>query len=422
VTRIGSGPRGAAAGAVGDVDLTDLDNFAAGFPHESFVVHRRQQPVAWHEPTEHTPDGEGFWSVATHAEALAVLRDAETYSSERGGGRALGGTTLQDNRLAGVLLSMMDDPRHAAIRGLLTRQLTPKMVGRLAEDARWRAQSIVARIPSGVEVDVVQDVAGELPLQLTCQLIGIPQKDRNSLWNSVDASVDIPTGDVRWGPSDDRQPALARLYEYTQDLLAAKRAQPGDDLTSIAVHATFPDLDPPAMTDAELYTFVRNLYSAGMESTRSGIAMGLLALIEHPDQLAAVRSDPQRWGTAVEELLRWTSPVAFRRRTVTTPTELGGQRLAPGDKVLVWVASANRDERVFEQPMDLDLSREPNPHLTLGFGVHYCLGAHLARLELRVMLEELATRFSRLGITRPPEWTRGAQQVGLRHLWLRLDS
>jgi cytochrome P450 len=400
-------------GGLADVDLTDLDAFADGFPHDVFVRHRREAPVYWHEPTEHTPDGEGFWSVATYAETLDVIRDPVTYSSERGGARRYGGTMLQDMPVAGVILNMMDDPRHNRIRRLVSGGLTPRTLKRLEDDLRRRSVLLLEAAGEEGTVDFLEAVAAELPMQAICILLGVPEEDRHLLFECVDHIFDIRR---------DREPAamgaaMQRMGAYGKDLIAAKRAAPPtDDMLSIVVHASLADEDPPQLTDAELDGFFTLLFAAGADTTRNAIAGGVLALVEHPEQLADLRAEPALVPTAVEEVLRWTTPAPSKRRTATVDTELAGHRVRAGDKVLYWEASANRDEAVFERSMEFDVGREPNPHLAFGHGIHFCLGAGLARLEMRVLFEELLPRFGSVELAGPVEWTRSNRHTGLRHL------
>jgi cytochrome P450 len=212
------------------------------------------------------------------------------------------------------------------------------------------------------------------------------------------------------------------MAEYGVELIAAKRAHPSDDMLSVAVHATLPDLDPPQLTDTELFLFFSLLFSAGAETTRNAIAGGLVALLENPAQLAALRDGTAALPTAVEEIVRWTTPSPAKRRTATRDADLAGARIRPGDKVLVWEGSANRDERAFPHAARFDISRDPNPHLGFGHGVHYCLGANLARLEIRVFFEEFLPRFPRVELAGPPEWTRSNRHTGIRHLPVRVFS
>lgn len=397
------------------IDFTDLDNFADGFPHHLFVVHRREAPVFWHEPTPNTPDGEGFWSVAGYAETLGVLRDPDTYSSVTGGDRPYGGTLLQDLSIAGQVLNMMDDPRHAQIRRLVSSGLTPRMIRRVEDDLRARARGLLDRVEPGVEFDFLIDVAAELPMQMICILLGVPESERHWLFEAIEPSFDF--GGARKGEITrlSVEEAGSRIYQYGTELIAAKRAAPGDDMLSVVANAV---RDP--LSDVELYMFFSLLFSAGAETTRNAVAGGLLALSRHPDQYRRLRADPALLTTAVEEMVRWTSPSPSKRRTATRDTTLGGHQIRAGQKVLVWEGSANRDESVFARPDDFDAGRKPNPHLGFGQGVHYCLGANLARLELRVLYEELLARFGSVDVA-ALEWTRSNRHTGMRHLYVVLN-
>jgi cytochrome P450 len=401
---------------LGGFDLTDLDNFAGGVPHEVFTEHRRAAPVLWHEATPHTPDGEGFWSVATHAETLQVMHDATTYSSERGGARRCGGTIIPDQVIAGEVLNMMDDPRHARIRRLVSIGLTPRAVADLEVDLRCRMGSIFDDI-TGEECDFV-DVARELPLQAISMLMGVPEADRHVLGRCVDHAFDFKDREY-FEQTDDVAADMATLYQYGADLITEKRGCPSDDILSTVIHARLPDVEPPELTEPELQLFFSLLYSAGAETTRSASSAGLLALAERPDQWRALRENPALITTAVEEIVRWTAPSAYNRRTATVEVQLAGMPVRAGDKVVFWEASANRDERVFPDAMEFDVGRDPNPHVGFGHGIHFCLGANLARLELRIVLEEALERFETVELAGPPEWTRSNKHTGLRHLPVR---
>ena len=401
-----------------DVDFTDLDNFAEGFPHQLFAIHRREAPVYWHEPTENTPDGEGFWSVATHPETLAVLRDADTYSSVTGGSRPYGGTLLQDLPIAGQVLNMMDDPRHTHIRRLVSSGLTPRMIRRVEDDLRRRARVLLDGVQPGVAFDFLVDIAAELPMQMICILLGVPETERHWLFHAIEPTFDF--GDSRKGEVGRMsvEEAGSRMFAYGTELIAAKRAEPGDDMLSVVANATVEDPDAPSLSDIELYMFFSLLFSAGAETTRNGVAGGLLALAQNPDQYRRLQHDRELLPTAIEEMIRWTSPSPSKRRTATRDTELGGCAIRAGDKVLVWEGSANRDSAVFDRADSFDAGRKPNPHLGFGQGVHYCLGANLARLELRVLYEELLKRFSEINVVEPVEWARSNRHTGIRHLFV----
>lgn len=398
-------------------DLTDLDNFADGFPHELFTVHRREAPVYWHSATEHTPDNEGFWSVATYAETLAVLRDPVTYSSVTGGSRPYGGTLLQDLGIAGQVLNMMDDPRHAQIRRLVSSGLTPRMIKRVEDDLRVRARRLLDAVEPGVPFDFLVDVAAELPMQMICILLGVPESERHWLFHAIEPQFDFGGSRTASVGQMSAEEAGSRMYAYGQELIAAKRAEPTDDMLSVVANAT-----DASLSDLELYLFFSLLFSAGAETTRNAVAGGLLALIENPSQLALLRADISLLPTAIEETVRWTSPSPSKRRTATRSVSLGGCEIQAGQKVQIWEGSANRDGLVFADADTFDITRKPNPHLGFGQGVHYCLGANLARLELRVLFEELLARFGTARLIKPVEWTRSNRHTGIRHLVVELDA
>ena len=407
------------AGALSQVDFTDLDNFANGFPHELFAVHRREAPVYWHSPTEHTPDGEGFWSVASYAETLAVLKDPVTFSSVTGGDRPFGGTLLQDLSIAGQVLNMMDDPRHTQIRRLVSSGLTPRMIGLVEDDLRARTRRLLDAVVPGEPFDFVMDVAAELPMQMICILLGVPESERHWLFEAIEPQFDFGGSRKAALSQLSAEEAGSRMYTYGLELIASKRAQPTDDMLSVVANAALAD-DAPAMSDLELYLFFSLLFSAGAETTRNAVAGGLLALANHLEQLRELREDLDMLPTAIEEMVRWTSPSPSKRRTATRDVTLGGHAIEAGQKVQIWEGSANRDASVFDDPDEFDIARKPNPHLGFGQGVHYCLGANLARLELRVLFEELLSRFGTVQVVRDVEWTRSNRHTGIRHLVVEL--
>jgi cytochrome P450 len=410
------------AGALAQIDFTDLDNFAHGFPHSLFEVHRREAPVYWHSATENTPDGEGFWSVASYAETLAVFRDPQTYSSVTGGSRPFGGTLLQDLSIAGQVLNMMDDPRHSQVRRLVSSGLTPRMIRLVEDDLRARARRLLDAVVPGEPFDFLVDIAAELPMQMICILLGVPESERHWLFRAIEPQFDFgmarraQIGQVGQMSVEE---AGSRMYSYGQELIASKRAQPTDDMLSVVANATLGD---DSLSDLELYLFFSLLFSAGAETTRNAVAGGLLALADHPEQLRALRADLALLPTAVEEMVRWTSPSPSKRRTATRDIKLGGYAIEAGQKVQIWEGSANRDAAVFADPDVFDIGRKPNPHLGFGQGVHYCLGANLARLELRVLFEELLSRFSSVKVVKPMEWTRSNRHTGIRHLVVELTA
>ncbi|HUY21424.1 MAG TPA: cytochrome P450 [Acidimicrobiales bacterium] len=418
---------------LGDVDLTDLDLFTGGFPDDVFVQLRHEAPVWWHEATAHTPDGTGFWVVSRHGDILDVTGDAETFSSERAPGAAAGGTIIEDlpyGFASGVLLNMMDDPRHHRIRRLVTPAVAPRALAALEPELRARTAAILDGVAAHGRCDFLVDVAVELPLQAIAMLMGVPEQDRHDLmaWTNATLTYDDRELGARSAGSED---AAAAMAAYGSALVARKRAEGGDDIVATVARATVDvDVDVDGsddgiagrgtrsapLSDLELLMFFNLLIAAGSETTRNAIALGMAALIEHPDQWELLRSDPAALAPGVEEILRWSSPTLYNRRTATRDVEVAGRQVRAGDKVTLWWASANRDESVFDDPFRFDVRRTPNPHLAFGYRSHFCLGANLARLEIRIMLEELLARFDRLSLDGPVERFRTNKHAGVKHM------
>jgi len=258
-------------------------------------------------------------------------------------------------------------------------------------------------------------------MQAICMLMGIPEDDRHRLFDAVEHVFDMADESDMLAFSPQRRQAVEELSHYGAALIAEKRAHPRHDMLSTVIHAELPDADPPRLSDDELGAFFSLLFSAGAETTRNAVAGAMVAFLEWPGELELLRSGRIPTATAVEEILRWTTPSPSKRRTATRDCELGGRAIAAGQKVVVWEGSANRDPRRFDSPDEFRLGRHPNPHLAFGHGVHFCLGAHLARLEIRVALEELLGSVDAFSLAGPIEWTRSNRHTGIRHLPLRLE-
>ena len=402
-----------------DVALTDLDRFANGFPHDMFTALRRERPVWFHPPTPRTPGGEGFWVLSRHADIVAAATDAATFSSHTGGGRDGGGTLIEDlpsGFAAGVLLNMMDDPRHRLIRRIVAPAVSPRMMRELDAELRQRTAAILDSVLARGRCDFLIEVAAELPLQAIAKLLGVPQADRHELFGWANATLDYDDRDLG-AMSEKSAAAGAAMFAYGTRLIEEKRCEPGDDLLSAVVHGAVVD-DAP-MTELELQMFFNLLVHAGSETTRNSLAIGVLAFIERPAAWDRLRRDQTLLPLAVEEVLRWASSTPYNRRTATRDVALGGETIRAGEKVTLWWASANRDESVFAAPFELDVGRSPNPHLAFGHGSHFCLGAALARLEIRVVLEALLARCARIELAGAVEWTRSNKHTGLRHMPVR---
>lgn len=388
------------------VDLSNSRSFANGFPHDFFTWLRWHEPVWWHEPTQYTPKGGGFWVVSRYDDVVAVFKDPETYSSE------LGGTQIYDGKGMGYQLNQTDDPKHRRLRALVNKGFTPRMIGRMEDELRTRTRRILDDIPPADTFNFVPPVARELPLQAICSVLGVPQEDRAEIVEIVDLAIGAGDGTVM-SPQ-----YLKRLSAYADAVVERKRSNPADDILSVIVHAQLDD-GSPQLNNQELRAFFNLLFPAGAETTRGSIAGGLLALIENPEELERLRNGPQLMKTAIEEIVRWTSPSVYKRRTTTRDTELRGQLIRQGQKVTIWEMSANRDEDTFENPFRFDVGRDPNYHVGFGLGTHFCLGANLARLEIRVMFEEILDRFERFELRGPLAWTNNNRLVSLTELPVR---
>ena len=408
---------------LGHVDLTDLDLFVSGFPHHVFSLLRREAPVWWHRPTVHTPDATGFWVLSRHADVLDAVADAEAFSSDAAPGAAAGGTLIEDlprGFAAGVLLNMMDDPRHHRIRRLVTPAVAPRALEALEGELRARTSAILDAVADGDGCDFLTDVAVELPLQAIAILMGVPDADRHDLmaWTNATLTYD----DRELGAKSARsEQAAAAMTAYATQLIARKRSDGGDDIVAAVTRAPIESDDGTTepLSDLELLMFVNLLIAAGSETTRNAIALGVAALTEHPEQWRLLRDDRSTIPSAVEEVLRWSSPTVYNRRTATRDVDVAGTTIRAGDKVKLWWASANHDEAVFDDPFRFDVRRSPNPHLAFGYRSHFCLGANLARMEIRIMLEELLDRFESLTLVGPIERFRTNKHAGVKHMPVR---
>jgi len=355
------------------IDLLDPDTFRNGAPHEFFRRLRAEAPVSWHPER----DGPGFWALAKHADVVAVSRDHETFSSWAGGVMTpdLDPLALAMNRM---MLLNMDPPAHTKLRNLVNRGFTPRQVARLEPRIRELASAIVAAVAPAGRCDFVSQVAGELPSALIAELMGIPIADGRRLYELTERMHSA-------GDPEGTQRAAAEMLSYAAALRARKRAEPADDIASVLLAA---EIDGARLSDIEFDLFFLLLINDGGDTTRNLVAGGMLTLLEHPEALAALRREPRLLPGAIEEMLRWCSPVMQFRRTATHDAEIRGQRILKGQKVVMIYPSANRDEEAFAEPERFDIRRAPNPHVAFGGGgAHFCLGASLARLEIRCLFQ-----------------------------------
>jgi cytochrome P450 len=401
------------------IDLSDHDAFVDAVPYAAFAQLRHEDPVHWNPEPD---DGPGFWAVTRYEDIRHVHRTVDVFSSE------LGGTSLEDlepqHIEARKSMIDMDPPRHDQLRGLIARRFTPRAVGIWSEQVRKVTREVLDEaLPKG-EFDFVREVASEIPMQVFAEILGIPQDERrviieigDRLLGNQDPEYKVPDDDAhRHLPFSN--PAALEMFEFGRRLAAERRRQPKDDIiTQLA-------FEPLTQQEFDVYFVL--LATAGNETTRHTITHGLLGLAEHPGELEKLRDagdDAALRKSAAEEMLRWATPVHHFRRTAAVDTELGGVAIKAGDKVTTWFVSGNRDETVFDEPDRFDISRSPNPHMAFGpGGIHHCMGAHLARMEIRIAFEELLARVRSIEVTGPPERLRSNFFNGIKRLPVRVAT
>jgi cytochrome P450 len=384
------------------LDLTDVRLYRGGFPHGLFARLRREAPVWWQPaPADFLGTDDGFWVLSKYEDVRAANRDAETFS-------ALDGPALADRpEMRGTMLVSMDGAEHTRQRRLISAGFTPRMVGRLEEQMRRWAATIVNDALERGTCNFVQDVAYQLPMHMIADVVGIPVEDRHWLFTLTNDF--LAAGDPEAGLSRQQQLAIqGEMFAYARALGQRKRESPGDDVWTIlsTVEIETEDGGRTALGELELDLFFLLLTVAGSETTRNAITQGLIALVEHPEQLATLRAAASLPESAVEEILRWSSPVSYFARRATRDTTIRGVPIAAGQRITLWYPSANRDEDAFDDPDRFDILRAPNEHVAFGGGGHhYCLGANLARREIAILFEELLRRARRIEILGPPVYT-----------------
>jgi cytochrome P450 len=375
------------------IDLLDTASFDGGQPLEQFAWLRENDPVHWHEE----PNGPGFWAVTRFDDVWSVDRDFQTYSSEP--------TIMIQDPLAEAggfgpykMMLMMDPPDHTAFRKLIRGEFIQPQATMKGERIAALARQIVDSVIDRGECDFVSEVAGEMPSFVIAELMGLPLEDGRELYKLTEI---IHTAPETLPPGAGGQ-AVRSMFDYAQGVIAEKRARPADDLASKLLAC---EVDGRRLDDMEFLLFFLLLVDAGGDTTRNLLSAGLLALMEHPSALDWLRGDlPGRLAGAREELLRWTSPVVYMRRTAKHEANLGDKTIKAGDKVVMYFGSANRDRRHFERPDVLDLARQENSHNAFGTGPHGCLGQHIARVEIDAMLAEVLTRMTDFERAGPTEW------------------
>jgi cytochrome P450 len=407
------------------IDLVNPDNYVAGVPYEWFDRLRREEPVSWHaEPAGNA----GFWAVTRYDDLAAVHMDWQTYSSELG---AVSLEELDEEQLhRRKTMLECDPPRHTQLRQITSKRFSARGVGRYEEFIRDVARGVLDRALERDEFDFVDEISRELPIRFLCSIFTVPQDDAGSLIGWGDkmianqdpdlsaAVVDrVDTEEFRFLPF--RSPAALEVWSYADRQRELRLAEPADDVIQALTVAQ----SEGVLSPADYHNYFSLLMIAGNETTRHTISSGMLALIERPDQLRMLQEDPALITPATEEILRWATPVLHFRRTATVDTELQGRRIAAGDKVVTWYVSANRDEEVFPDPYRFDVTRRPNDHVTFGpGGPHFCLGAHLARLETKILFQELLPRLRSIELAGPVERIRSNFVNGVKRMPVRVTQ
>jgi cytochrome P450 len=376
------------------IDLLSPASFSSGHPHEQYRWLRENAPVYWHDE----PGGRGFWAVTRFDDVRAMGRDPETFSSEPTimiADPAEGGMAFGDDH---KMMLMMDPPQHTAFRRLISREFTQAPAALLRPRVEALAKQIVDAVIERGECDFVADIAGEMPSYVIAELMGIPLEDGRKLYQLTEtihsAAEAVPEGA--------QAAAVMEMFMYAQRVIAEKRARPADDLSSKILAA---EVDGRKLDDLDFQLFFLLLVDAGGDTTRNLVAAGLLALLENPAALAQLRANVDTMLPAArDELLRWVSPVIYMRRTAKRDTEIAGQKIREGDKVVRYFGAANFDERRFDDPYRLDLTRSPNMHIAFGAGAHVCLGQHIARVEIDALLREVMLRMHDIELAQPAEW------------------
>jgi len=391
-----------------DIDLMSSQAFVAGVPHEWFAFLRRNAPVWWHEEA----NGPGFWAVTGFEDCNTVNRDYALFSSHAQGTYLW---DIDEEQLLQQQLIMlnMDPPIHTRYRRLVNKGFTPRVVNQLHDRIHAATDATIDDVIEEGRADFVTAISAELPLVVIAELLGVPNEDRHRMFDWSNKMIGSEDPEYQEAP-DIAQVASMELYAYASKLFAEKRIDPHDDLMSVL---TGVEIEGESLSDLELELFFLLLTVAGNETTRNLISGAMVAFFDHPDQWEMLRNDRSLLRPAVEEMLRFVTPVMNFRRQSTAETELSGQRIKADEKVVFFHISANRDEKVFKDPDRFDITRQPNPHIAFGGGgPHFCLGANLARMEIRVMFEHLLDRMPDIRLDGKVERLQSAFINGVKHI------
>ena len=390
------------------VDAISNNAYRNGPPHELYTLMRHEAPILKHRGID-PGSPEWFWAISKHADVIEVSRKFQNFSSAKKG--ALVNQERPDLEIARMMIDT-DPPDHTRLRNLVNRGFTPKAMRLLEDHFREVAHRLIAEAKAEGTLEFVEKVSSELPLVAIAELLGIPYEDRRKVFDWSNRMIGSTDPDYSGG-AEDAQTAAAELYMYANQMAAERKIEPKNDLVTILIS----DHDGDQLTEHEFDLFVLLLSVAGNETTRNGISHGVLALIEQPGAWDTLKADPTLVASGVEEMLRWGTPVNNFLRTATGDVELHGQLIKEGDSVVMLYASANRDEEVFADPFHFDVTRSPNPHVTFGGGgPHFCLGFNLAKLEMRILFEELVAQVDSVALAGEVTKLRSAFIHGIKQL------
>ena len=397
-----------------DIDLIEPDQWTGGVPHDQFEWLRRESPVHWHETDD--PAVPGFWALTRHADVQAANRDIDRLSSQRGGVFLSEQTEEQRDLFRSIIET--DRPEHTRLRRLVNRGFTPRAIAQFEASYRRAVRDVLSDVLARGTFDWVTEVASVLPAFAISELLGVPVEDRPQVieWTNIISGANDPEFAV---DANAPMEAAIALYTYGTQLAEQRRAEPRDDI----VTSLITEVDDDALGAHEFEVFVLALAVAGNETTRTAMSQGMQALLDNPDQMAQLRSDPGLAPTAADEIIRWSTPIIYFRRTATCDLELHGVTIRENDPVALYFMGANYDDQVFADPQRFDITRTPNPHLSFGGGgPHYCLGAHLARFEISVLLEELLSHTAGVDQAGDAIRLRSSWINGLKHLPVTLTA
>lgn len=389
------------------IDVYNPDNYRSGIPHQQFAWLREHAPVYWQEH----PAGHGYWVLSKHADVLAVSRDNKTFSAEAG-------FVMVDDLPPDILemarnqLLGMDPPKHGPLRRAVITRFTSRMLAELEPQVRQITRDVMAQINMPQEVNFVESLAGDLPTAVICSMLQIPRDmwDKIRHWSDLQTSGSDPD---LGGTSEEINQASVEMGTYGFQLACERKNQGGDDLISLLINH---EVEGHQLSEMEFASLFIQLTVAGNETTRGLISSGMHELLQRPALYQQLQAHPEQLPVAIEEMLRWTCPLHYFRRTATCDTQIRGQAIKAGDRVVMLYSSANFDEEVFVEPMNFDITRSHNPHMAFGHGIHLCLGANLARMEARAFFEEFFKHFARIEASAQPVYIRSNSIHGFKDM------